>query len=315
MKVMYEFDSFGELTVKGYKWFKENKKPKSIIVISHGMAENIERYDDFAEFLVSNNIFVYGNAHRGHGKTAENKEDLGYLGKDGWNRMREDLKYSIEMARSEYPGVKIMLLGHSMGSFLARDLVMEHSDLIDGLILSGTGFYSRFKLKLATGVSNIKISQKGPKYKSKLLDTMVFGSSNKRISSPKTKYDWISRDEKVVEDYINNPYCGSIHTSSFFLEFFLNVERVIYKRAFAMKNENLKIYIFSGEDDPIGDYGKGVNKLIKYYKGKNFDVEYKFYKDGRHEMLNELNKEEVYDDLLNWIERKIYCLKSEVLTK
>lgn len=314
MRKMYEFDSFGEMTIKGFKWFKDNKKPKSVVIISHGMAEDIERYDRFAEFLVANNIFVYGNSHRGHGKTAESGGELGYLGFDGWNRMREDLKYSIEIARKEYPGVKVMLLGHSMGSFLARDLVMEHSDLIDGLILSGTGFYSRIELKVAQGIANMKISQKGPKYKSKLLDNMVFGKSNKRISSPKTKYDWISRDEKVVEEYIKNPYCGSIHTSSFFLEFFLNVDRIIYKRLFEMKNQNLKIYIFSGEDDPIGSYGKGVHKLIRYYEGKNFDVEYKFYKGGRHEMLNELNKDEVYDDLLDWIERKVYGIKKEVLS-
>lgn len=306
MRVMYEFDSFGEVTVKGYKWFEENKTPKAIIVISHGMAEDIERYNNFADFLLSKDIFVYGNAHRGHGKTAKSLDELGYLGEDGWNRMREDLKYSIELARKEYPNTKILLLGHSMGSFLARDLVMDHSDLIDGLMLSGTGFYSRFKLRFGAGLSNIKLTQKGPKYKSRLLDTMVFGSNNKRIQSPKTKYDWISRDENVVKEYINNPYCGNIHTSSFFLEFFTHVERVIYQRTFFVKNENLKIYIFSGENDPVGDYGKGVKKLIKYYESKSFDVEWKFYPGGRHEMLNEVNKEEVYDNLLNWIERKIY---------
>lgn len=304
MRTLYEFDSFGEITVKGYKWTELNVSPKVIVVISHGMAENVERYDEFAEYLVKNNIFVYGNSHRGHGTTAKSTRDLGYLGTDGWNRMREDLKYSIEMARKDYPNVKIVLLGHSMGSFLARDLVMDYSDLIDGLILSGTGFYSRLKLKVAAGLSNIKVTQKGPLYKSKLLDSMVFGNNNKRIPSAVTKYDWISRDVNVVQEYINNPYCGNIHTSSFFLEFFTHVERVIYKRNFKMKNKDLKIYLFSGENDPVGDYGKGVKKLISYYNGKNFDVKWKFYPGGRHEMLNETNKKEVYDDVLNWINEK-----------
>lgn len=304
MRTLYEFDSFGEVTVKGYKWTRLNVKPRGIVIISHGMAENIERYNEYAEFLVKNNIFVYGNSHRGHGITANSVKDLGYLGTDGWNRMREDLIYSIEMARKDYKDTKIILLGHSMGSFLARDLIMDHSDLVDGLILSGTGFYSRLKLKIAAGLSNIKVTQKGPLYKSRLLDNMVFGNNNKRIPSPKTKYDWISRDEKVVQDYISSPYCGSIHTSSFFLEFFTHVERVIYKRNFKMKNKDLKIYLFSGENDPVGDYGKGVNKLIKYYKGKNFDVKWKFYPGGRHEMLNEINKKEVYSDVLNWINEK-----------
>ncbi|KMT23338.1 alpha/beta fold hydrolase [Clostridium cylindrosporum] len=301
MRISYEFNSFDEVVVKGYKWIEENVKPNLIVVISHGMAERIERYDEFARFLLSNNIFVYGHSHRGHGLTSKSKEELGYLGVDGWNRMREDLKYAIEMAKKDYPDAKIILLGHSMGSFLARDFIIENSKLIDGLILSGTGFYGNFKLRFGSIITRLITKRKGELYKSKIIDKLVFGNNNSKISSPKTKFDWISRSEKAVQEYLKDPYCGNIHPSSFFFEFFTNLQRLLYESSFEEKNNNLKIFILSGDKDPIGFYGKGVNKTIDFYKSHEFKVEFTLYTDGRHEMLHEINKEEVYNDLLKWI--------------
>jgi len=301
LRQSYEFDSFGELSIKGYKW-TDSGEPTAILVISHGMAETIERYDAFAGFLVENGIFVYGHSHRGHGQTAESMEHLGYLGENGWFKMKEDLRRVVEMARTEYSEIPIFLLGHSMGSFLARDFLLDYSYLISGVILSGTGYFSKFELNLGKFLAQSEVNRKGIYYKSDRMTKISFGTYNKKIKGSQTDFDWLSRDAEVVKEYIEDPYCGQTHPASFYLEFMTNLYRILYTDLFKNLKDNLRMYIISGDSDPVGQYGKGVRKTARYYRDNGFDVSMKLYEGGRHEMLNELNRKEVFEDILNWIQ-------------
>ncbi|MBF4694896.1 alpha/beta fold hydrolase [Fusibacter ferrireducens] len=301
MRYEFEFDSFEDAIVKGYKWI-EDKTPLQIVVLSHGMAETIERYDAFANFLLENDVFVYGHSHRGHGKTAGSLERLGHLGDNGWFKMKEDLRRVVEMAKTEYSDVPIILLGHSMGSFLARDFILDYSYLLDGVILSGTGYMNHFKLKIAQFLAEREGLKIGTHQKSTFMNRMSFGTYNKKIKDHKTDFDWLSRDEKQVQKYINDPYCGEIHPASFFIEFLNNMQRILYTDVFKNQKNNLPMLIFSGVCDPVGEYGKGVKKTYAYYKKNGFLTTLKLYPDGRHEMLNEINREAVYKDILEWLQ-------------
>jgi alpha-beta hydrolase superfamily lysophospholipase len=300
MRDSFSKDSFGEFTIKGYKWYKDSI-PKAIVVISHGMAETIERYDDFAETLVRNDLFVYGHSHRGHGLTAGNLANLGIIGDNGWMKMKEDLRRVLESAKMDYPNVPVVLLGHSMGSFLVRDYLLDYSYQIDAVILSGTGFQPKSVLALGKLIAGIESKILGARHRSKLLDKMSFGSYNKSIKDPKTAFDWLSRDDEKVKAYVEDPYCGKVHTSGFYYELFENLIRIFHHPEVSNEKSKLPMLLMSGDMDPVGDYGKGVIKSEKIYKQNGFMTTLKLYPEGRHEMLNEINRSEVYQDIMDWV--------------
>lgn len=307
MKVAFELDSYGELKLKGYKWMTQ-EPVKGILILSHGMAEHIDRYDDFATFLNSHGFHVYGHSHRGHGKTAGSIAQLGILGENGWMKAKEDLRRVVQMGIEDCPHCPIFVLGHSMGSFLLRDFLLDYSDVIEGAILSGTGFAPKWKLKLGKNIAAVQSKIKGTKHPSKLVDRLTFSSYNKAIKSPKTEFDWLSRDDEKVRAYIDDVYCGQVHSAGFFYDFSSNLLRILYAPVFENKKTQLPIFIFSGDEDPVGDYGKGVVKSKKYYESEGFHTSLKLYPGGRHEMLNEINRDEVYNDVLNWLTK---CLASD----
>lgn len=303
-KDTYVLDSFGELSVHGYKWIPDIPV-KATLLISHGMAETIERYERFASYLCDSGVAVYGHSHRGHGKTAGNLDNLGILGDNGWLKMKSDLKQALDLMKTDFPNVPVVVFGHSMGSFLLRDFLLDYSSEIDAAIISGTGYMPKLLIKMGAMVSGWVVSAKGPRYRSKLLDQLSFGNFNKRIEPKRTNFDWLSRDVEEVEKYIKDPYCGAMHSASFFNDFLTNMCRVLYYPSFENKKEQLSLFIFSGAEDPVGEYGKGVEKAKSYYKSIGFKVNFKLYNGGRHEMLNETNKQEVYTDILRFIESQI----------
>lgn len=303
-KDVYVLDSFGELSIHGYKWTPDNPDTpvKAALLISHGMAETIERYERFASYLCEAGIAVYGHSHRGHGKTAGSVDNLGVLGDKGWLKMKSDLKQALDLLKADYPNVPTVILGHSMGSFLLRDFLLDYSADLDGAIISGTGFMAKPLIKLGATVSGWVVSAKGPRFRSKFIDRLSFGNFNKRIKPQLTAFDWLSRDRDEVEKYIEDPYCGAMHSASFFNDFLSNMCRVLYQPTFVNKKEQLSLFIFSGSEDPVGEYGKGVLKTKSYYETNGFKVNYQLYDGGRHEMLNETNRDEVFHDVLKFVE-------------
>lgn len=289
-----------EIYVK--RWFDPAKKPKAIVQLAHGMVEHIGRYNEFADYLVENDIFVYGNDHRGHGKTGEKQGLFGYLAdEDGFEKTKNDLLQITSKIKQEYPDTPLILLGHSMGSFLARNYIQENSALINGVILSGTGHYPKLTSHLAKYIA----STLPPKEKSKLMNSLSFHSYNKHFKSRKTNFDWLSADEKVVQTYMEDPLCGHIPTARFFHDLMDGIITIHNKKLNKSIRSDLPMLLISGVEDPVGDYAKGVWKTAHLYNETGLEnVMTMLYEDGRHELLNEINRDEVYQAIYHWILRQ-----------
>ena len=294
------------LDIHVYKWEPENKNPIGIVQISHGMSETAIRYEYFAKNLTDNGYIVYINDHRGHGLTAKTIDNVGCLAdSDGFTYLVEDINTLTNIIKEENEDLPIFLFGHSMGAFASQRYIMEYGNNIDGLILSGSNGKHGFILNIAEKIINYEIKKKGRLHRSKALDSLIFGGNNKKFKSPRTEFDWLSRDEKEVDKYIEDPFCGVLFTCGFFYDFIKGLQEIEDKENLKKVPLDLPIYIMSGDKDPIGKNGKGVLRLRdRYIKLGVKDVLCKLYEGGRHEMLNETNKDEVIRDILNWINEK-----------
>ncbi|NLA25148.1 MAG: alpha/beta hydrolase, partial [Bacteroidales bacterium] len=246
---------------------------------------------------------VYAPDHRGHGQTAGDPEKTGYFAdKNGWWKVVEDLHQIIKIAKNENPDQKVFLLGHSMGSFLSRTYVCKRGPEIQGLILSGTGKNPNIVLSFGRIFAKIVAKLKGANHRSIALDKLSFEAFNKNYNSP---FQWLSRDKAKVDEYIADPYCGKVFTPSFFLDLFEGLKYIANIKNLKNIPKDLPIFIVSGDDDPVGNYGKGVKKVFGLYEKAGLkNLEMKLYEGARHEILNETNREEVYADILNWLNQK-----------
>lgn len=306
-RINFTLDSSDGLKINTYKWFIENSQSKGVIQISHGMAETVSRYEEFAKALAKRGYIVYGNDHRGHGLSSVDKDSLGFLGEDrGFVKLIEDISILTDYIKNENPNLPIILFGHSMGSFASQRYIMDYKDKIQGLILSGSNGKQGLALKFGKVIANLEMKIRGPKAKSNLLNKVSFGSYNKKFSPNRTEFDWLSRDGKEVDKYIQNPYCGTIFPTSFYYEFFDTLQYIEDENNFSKIPKNLPILIISGDEDPVGNFGKGVRDLFERYE--NIGVEnlsIKLYEGARHELLNETNRDEVIDDIIKWIDNLI----------
>ncbi|WP_240838632.1 alpha/beta hydrolase [Acidaminobacter sp. JC074] len=283
-----------------YEHWQAKEAEKGVVLLVHGMAEHIMRYNEFATYLSNSGYHVYGYDQRGHGKTAGSVDNLGYFGPGGWHAVVEDVKDMAAFIRETHE-CPVYLFGHSMGSFVSRDFASKYSHMIDGLILSGTGYKSGLTGQIMIGLASLQTALRGPKYPSKLISGMSNNVFNSKFKPLRTEFDWLSIDETNVDTYINDPYCGTVFSSSFYKDLFTAVERVNKEDRVLNIRHDLPIHIFSGEDDPVGGHGDGVKKVYKLFS--KHDVSMKLYK-GRHEMLNEDNKDQVYKDILEWLDTK-----------
>ncbi|UII57079.1 lysophospholipase [Cytobacillus spongiae] len=288
-------------------WYQEGLKPKAIVQIAHGMAEHIERYHEFANFLVSHGIFVYGNDHRGHGKTGEKAGILGFFAEEnGFERAVDDLKEINSYIKHASPQVPVFIMGHSMGSFLVRRFIQRYEQSVSGVILSGTGGNPGFLGKLGKLVANSQIRKHGKRTESPLMNQLSFGNFNKRFSDGSSEFNWLTRDAKEMQKYIDDPLCGFIATAGFYSDLMTGLERIHHNQEVRKIDKELPFFIFSGDQDPVGKDTKGVKQVIdQYTKHGIHQIEYKYYYEGRHEMLNELNREEVMRDILEWLEKRL----------
>ena len=281
---------------------------KAVFQIMHGMAEHLERYEDFANYMTGRGFAVYINDHIGHGKSVKSDDDLGYFGeKDGWQAFIADARALTEIAKEEYPGKPLIVFGHSMGSFVCREYAKRfgRDDAIKGFIFCGT---SGPNPATGAGIAICKtISKlKGSRHRSKLIDKIAFGSYHKKYDSVRTPFDWLTRDEAIVDKYIADKYCGFLFTAAGYIDMF-NVLAAVSSAEWATSLIKSKPYlIISGAMDPVGAYGAGVRTVCNALKGAGCgDVTMKIYDDCRHEILNETNRADIYADVADWAESKI----------
>lgn len=302
----FTFQAQDQTKVFVYKWSANGPAVKGVVQIAHGMAETAARYERFAQKLTANGFIVYANDHRGHGKTANSVHELGYLGEtDGFKRLVEDIAQLTNHIQAENPTVPIYLFSHSMGSFAAQRYMMDYPDQINGLILSGSNGKQGIFLKMGKALAKLEMRIRGKKAKSELMNTLTFGSYNKKFHPQTTGWEWLTRDEEELAKYLKNPYCGTIFPTSFYYEFFDTLEYIEDKDNFHKIPKDLPILLLAGDQDPVGNFGAGVVNLRNRYKQQGVvDVQIKLYKGARHELLNELNRDEVTQDILQWLEER-----------
>ena len=302
----YFQSSTGRTSIHALKCVPDSK-PRAVVQIAHGIAEHIDRYRPFMEFLADNGFVVAGNDHLGHGKSIRVPEEQGFFAeKDGWWRVVDDMDKLHDIMSNEYPELPYVLFGHSMGSFLTRTYLIKHPDKYDGVILSGTGHQSPALVLGGNAAASVMAKLNGAMGDGAKLDSLAFGTYLNKIENPRTKFDWLSRDTEQVDKYIADPLCGFVGKIGLYRDMMQGIKFITDKKNIAQMNKEKPVYFMSGNGDPVGDYGKGVERAYKAFCDAGLhDVFMRLYPGGRHEMLNETNKEQVYQDILSWLNEKI----------
>ena len=287
-----------------YAW--KPRESKAIVQVAHGMGEHARRYEWAARELNNKGYAVYANDLRGHGETSG--PTLGYMGADGWNRSLADIYELGHFLKVKHPRLKHVLLGHSMGALLAQQYVTRCGSSIDVLVLSGSPgfrkpqfeFISRFLMKL-------EIWRHGPDGFSRILQKVIFGNSNSSFDCPGSSgYEWLSSDQDVVAGYVADRQCGFVLTPQSLLDMFDGVAISQDKNSIMRIPKELPIYIFSGSQDPVHAGQANLDRLLDIYRKSGLsEITCKFYPEGRHEMFNEKNKEEVISELIRWLDQKL----------
>ncbi len=277
------------------------QKPKASVLILHGMAEHQRRYQPFAEYLVNNGYDVYSYDHRGHG-TERKLSELGFFGpSNGYQLVIEDAAEVSKYVEKHNRCSKFILFGHSMGSVVARN-VIQTFDRFHGVILSGTPYPSKLLVSGGLSISRIVMRIKGPRHISPYLHNLMFGGRKYTSMSKRTKFDWLTRSHPVVGMYMHDPYCGYTCTASFYHDLLKLIQNASKRSQIKLTRRDLPFFIISGEKDPVTGYGREIHKYLSVLRRCDFTkVSSKLYPECRHELLNELNQDEVYSDILRWL--------------
>lgn len=299
------YQSSDGTVIHAYKWSAD--APKAAVQIAHGAIEHAMRYDDFAQALNSRGFVVYADDHRGHGKTAGNVENAAYFSdkKGGFSLAVDDLYGLTQLIRKENPGLPIFLLGHSMGSLMARVYASRYGSELKGLILTGTGRVSAPLIALVRGFARVIMALRGRRHRTPFLHTLVFGTLNKPFKG-ETGSEFICSDEAVVKAYAADPYCGNLSSAEFIYEMLGGTRAAALKSTFAGYPKFLPLFIGAGEFDSMGGTQlKAVKQDVEDFKKAGVaDFEFKIYDGMRHEILNEKEKRLVYEDIMAWIEKR-----------
>ena len=294
----------GKDTVACYLWQPE-QQPRAVVQLSHGMQEYVQRYTPFARYLCGQGYAVGGNDHLGHGNTAASPDDLGFTGEGGGaDAMIEDVHEMTLRLRRAFPGLPLILLGHSMGSFIARNVAAMYPEDYDGVIFMGTA-----GADMPTGAGKMlagwRMKHRGERYRSNLLAKIAFGGYNRRYEKPVNSKSWISRDDAVVEAYIADPLCNFAFTARGWHDLFTLLGRVSRSDWAEKIPADLPVLLTSGEMDPVGGFGVGVKQVHeRLAKAGVRDLTLTLYPDARHEILNELNRAQVYADITAWLDAR-----------
>ena len=281
-------------------WLPDGGEPKAVVQLVHGICEYAQRYDHFARHLADHGFAVCGHDHLGHGKTAAGPEEYGYFTE--WSHLSRDV-YALRQRMGErFPGLPYFLLGHSMGSFVARTYLIDYPGTLSGCILSGTGQEASATVALGKWLTGMG----DPHKVNRLFYNLSIGAYNKQFKPNRTSADWICRDAAVVDKYLADPLCNFQTTAGMNHAMMTGLQYISAPENLKKMDPDTPVYLFSGDQDPVGANGKGVRKVHGYFKDSGTrDLTLKFYPGGRHEMLNETNKDEVYADVLAWLNARI----------
>ena len=284
-------------------------RPRAVLQMTHGMVEYIGRYEQLACWLADRGVAAVGHDHLGHGGSVVSREEYGYFGRPDGNRLLlDDIHRVTRWAKAlpELEGLPWFLLGHSMGSFYARQYLCEYGGELQGAILMGTGWQPRAAARAGRALCHLLAAFHGWRYRSKLVDSMAFGSYNRSFRPARTSKDWLNRDEKEVDRYLSEERCSFRFTLNGYNSLFTALERLCDKELLARAPKDLPVLFLSGDDDPVGDRGRGVQKAAQSLRDAGMrQVEVKLYPGARHELLVELNRQEVFADIGSFIQNQI----------
>ena len=303
MRTDFYFDSCGAGKIHGCRWTPEGR-PKGIVQIVHGIAEFVERYDDFANFLTEHGFMVVAEDHMGHGQSISQESPRGYF-TGGWFAAVADTLQLAKDTMTAFPGIPYILFGHSMGSFMTRTILAKYPDSgISAAVICGTGWQPRLALPALIGIVEGLCKKQGERNPDPALHKMIFGGYNNRIENPRTDFDWLTRDEAIVDDYIAHPLCGFVPACGLLRDMMKGIYYVEQPKNLQNMKKHLPILFIAGQEDPVGPYGKGVEQAHKaFQKAGMVRTSIKLYPDCRHEILNETNRQEVYEDVLAWLKQ------------
>ena len=292
--------SDGEHQVHAVLWLPEEGSPKAVVQIVHGICEYALRYEDFALFLTRHGYAVAGSDHLGHGLTARGPEEYGYF--TDWFQLTRDVRTLRTLMGERFPGIPYFLLGHSMGSFQARTYLIDYPGTLDGCILSGTGQENALTVAFGKFVTSLG----DPHKVNKLFLNLSLGAYNKKFAPNRTTADWVSRDEALVDKYLADPLCNFRTTAGMNHAMMVGLQYIAGKKNLAKMDPDTPVALFSGDADPVGGMGKGVKTVHGFFREAGCkDLTMKLYPGARHEILNEINREEAYADILGWLDARV----------
>ena len=305
MREDFWYDSKGVGKIHGCRWSPEGS-PKAVLQIVHGIAEFIERYDEFAAYLNGLGILVVAEDHMGHGQSVGAEGVRGYF-HGGWFTAVEDTMTLLRMTKEEFPELPYVLFGHSMGSFMARTSLCKYPDSgISAAVICGTGWQPAALLPPVTRLIEQVCRKDGEEKPNEFLQNLVFGSYNKRVEHPRTAYDWLTRDARRVDAYIAHPMCGFTASAGLLRELMKGIAYIEKPAHLAAMRKDLPVFFIAGGDDPVGGYGKGVERTVREFRKAGMqDVSCRIYPLCRHEILNEINRREIFEDVGGWLEKKL----------
>lgn len=293
----------GKSRIHAIEWIPEGEV-KGALQICHGMVEYIGRYDEFARYLNSHGYYVAGHDHLGHGGSVQDKKDYGHFHETKGNQyVSADIHRLRRIIRKKYPEVPYYMLGHSMGSFLLRQYLTVHAEGLAGVIIMGTGHKDSLTLNVGQAICRLGAAFRGWRHRSLLVDALAFGGYNRRFRGGPTHREWISSDPEICRKYVKDPWCSFRFTLGAYYQMFEGMKVIAKKDSADHLPKDLPVFFVAGQDDPVGSFGKGVCKVYEKYKAAGIrKVDLKLYPGDRHEILNETDREQVYEDLYRWLE-------------
>jgi len=291
-----------------YEWLPDpGTAVRGVVHLCHGMAEHAARYARLAQALTDHGLAVYAHDHRGHGQTHPEEADRGFFAaEEGWELCVRDVSDMVARARERHPDVPLVLMGHSMGSLFVQDYLGSQSAAVDAAVLSGTSGKPPAIATLGRLIARFERMRLGNKGQSGIIDAMSFQDFNKKFKPNRTGFDWLSRDEAEVDVYVADPACGFLCSVQLWIDLLDAVKRFTTDAHQRGIRDDLPVYLFAGDKDPVGENGKSVRALATDYEQAGLtDVTCTLYADARHETLNETNRDEVTADLLAWLDERL----------